>query len=147
MIQYLVTQREKIAALVKEVDEINTGITSEFVEAQDSVETAIGNAVSTADESYDDLDPNIRQVFEDGMPAMHDIKGSRRVELEKGISELHADRAEIEDRDAAELDDLATQNPALNEREEALKAQATQRSCTSRSSVTTIPASPMAMLL
>jgi len=126
MIQYLVTQREKIAALVKEIDEINAGVTSEFVEAQDSVETAIGNAVSIADENYDDLDPETRKVFEDGMPAMHDIKGSRRVELEKGISELHADRAEIEDRDASELDDLATQNPALNEREEALKAQGAQ---------------------
>jgi len=123
MIIYFQHQCEKVDALVKEIDEINTGVTSEFVEAQDNVETAVNAAVAVADSHYAALAAALEGTLDAAMPAMRDVKGSRRVELEKLISELLEDRKEIEDKDAGEIEELGETNPALNEREEMLKAQ------------------------
>lgn len=123
MIIYFQHQCEKVDALVTEIDEINTGVTSEFVEAQDNVETAVNAAVAAADSQYAALAPALGGTLDAAMPAMRDVKGSRRVEVEKLISELLEDRKEIEDKDAAELEELGNANPLLNKREEMLKAQ------------------------
>jgi len=123
MIGYFDEQMGKTRRLLEEIDEINTGITSEFVEAQDNVETAINNAVNLADEHYAEVGPPLKDAVEQALPAMHDIKGSRRVELEHLISDLYEERKKLEDEDAAQIAQLAEANPHLNEREEQLKAQ------------------------
>jgi myosin heavy subunit len=121
MIAYFAEQHEKINRLIAEIDEINQGITAEYVEAQDETESAIANAVSLANDHLAELDPSVRGALEARLPAMREAKTARRAELEKSLSDLQADRAEIEQKDTAELDKLAEENPNLNEREEILK--------------------------
>ncbi len=123
MIQYFHSQEAKIDRLMQEIDEINQGVTTALVEAQDGIETALSAAVLGADEQRDAVAPWLKQALEAGLPAMRDVKGSRRVELEKTISELYTQRTNIEQQEQQELDALAQANPALNAREEELKAQ------------------------
>jgi len=126
MIEYFQSQEAKIDRLVQEIDEINQGVTTALVEAQDGIENALSAAVLTADEQRDALAPWLKQALEAGLPAMRDTKGSRRVELEKTISDLYTQRTEIEKQEQRELDALAQANPALNAREEELKQQRAQ---------------------
>jgi hypothetical protein len=126
MIRYFQSQEAKIERLVKEIDEINQGITTALVEAQDGVENAVSSAVMVADDAREQLAPWLRQVLDAGLPAMRDVKGSRRVELEKTLSDLYGQRAQIEKQEQDELDKLAQTNPTLNAREEELKKQAAE---------------------
>jgi len=121
MIAYFVEQQEKIKRLTAEIDEINQGITTELVEAQDHVETAVANAGSVADQRLADLDPSIREPIEAQLPAMREAKTARKAELEQQIGDLEKARGEIEQQDAHEMAQLAQDNPNLNEREEILK--------------------------
>jgi hypothetical protein len=123
MIAYFKSQEAKIDRLVQEIDEINQGVTAALVEAQDEIENALSAAVSVADEQRDAVAPWLKQALAAGLPAMRDVKGSRRVELEKTISDLYNQRTEIEKQEQQQLDALAQANPALNAREEELKQQ------------------------
>jgi len=123
MISYFEEQEEKIQRLVAEIDEINQGITSELVEAEDQRETAVAAAVSVADEGHDELAPWFREAVEAALPEMREAKTARRAELEKLISGLYEQRTEIEDQDAQKVEELAKANPQLNAREEELKQQ------------------------
>jgi hypothetical protein len=126
MISYFEEQEGKIQQLVAEIDEINQGITSELVEAEDQVETAVATAVSVADEQYDSLALWVVEAVEASLPAIQEAKTARRAELEKLISDLYGQRAEIEQQDAQTMDELAQANPQLNAREEELKQQRTE---------------------
>jgi chromosome segregation ATPase len=121
MIAYFVEQQGKIDQLLAETDEINQGVTAELVEAQDRTEAAFASAVALADDAFPGLDAALRQTIEARLPTMREEQTQLRADLEQLIGQLEEDRAEIEQKDAAESAQLATDNPNLNEREEILK--------------------------
>jgi hypothetical protein len=121
MIAYFTEQQDKINRLLAEVDEINQGITSELVEAQDRTETAIAGAVAIADDQFGGLDPALREAVEARLPGLREEKTALRSDLEQLIGQTEEDRTEIEQKEAAEATRLGADNPNLNEREEILK--------------------------
>ncbi|MBM3498412.1 MAG: hypothetical protein FJX74_07040 [Armatimonadetes bacterium] len=121
MIAYFVEQRGKIDGLLAEIDEINQGITSELVEAQDRTETAVSAAVAIAADASERLDPALRQTVDTRLPGMREERTALRSDLEQALGQLEEDRTEIEAKDAAEAAQLTIDNPNLNEREEILK--------------------------
>ncbi|MBM3472351.1 MAG: hypothetical protein FJX75_03635 [Armatimonadetes bacterium] len=123
MIAYFVEQQDKIKRVMAEVDEINQGITSELVEAQDRTEAAVADAVAIAHDGFGGLDVSARDSIEATLAATREAKTARRAELGKLIADLQTDRSEIEQKDTDESEKLAQENPTLNAGEEILKTK------------------------
>lgn len=126
LIAYLDANREKIARLRQEVDEIHAGFSSEFAESREAWESDLAAAVGLARQRYGETDPALREAVEQRLPDVRQRKAQRLQEARDRLVQLEAERDSIEQDSVETTEALKATNPKLDAREEHLKQRLAQ---------------------
>lgn len=123
MIQYIDENCEQIKVLTGEIAEIQHEFEAHFVQAQQRYENAKATAVAWVEEHGWKQPGWLMTAVEQRLPAVREQEQKRLAELQKQLADLQTQQAGIEQENDAVMEQLRTQNPALDAREEELKQQ------------------------
>ncbi|MEI6501824.1 MAG: hypothetical protein WCP21_12455 [Armatimonadota bacterium] len=126
MAYYMDSKVKRIAALVKEIEEVQHEFETRFMQSQQRYDNA-RTAARVWVEAHDWKQPAwLGEAVEKALPPMRDRKRVRIAELKQQLSDLTTQRQGIEQQNDATMGQIKTQNPQLNAREEELKQQETE---------------------
>ena len=124
MVAYLDSQREHIAAVVAEMDECQKAFTTQLVAVEQRADDAQTEVLAELETGLASAADWLKADLAKRLPDIQAAKTKRRDELQAQIKGLTDQRAEVEKQSAAEREEMQRVNPALNQREEELKAEA-----------------------
>ena len=123
LLAWLWSQQEKAKRVCSEVEQVQRAFTTRLVDLQQRQEDAEVCFVAGIEAGSAGRAEWVTARLEERLPEAR-AAGAKRLEEVRGrVKQLEAERAEIEQKSAAELADLAAQNPSLNAREEELKVE------------------------
>ena len=124
MVAYLDSQRQHIAAVVAEMEECQKAFTTQLVGVQQRADDAQTEVLAALEPSLDSAADWLKADLAKRLPDVQAAKTKRRDELQAQITDLTAQRVDVEKQSADEREQMQRVNPALNQREEELKAEA-----------------------
>ncbi|HET89692.1 MAG TPA: hypothetical protein ENN99_02990 [Chloroflexi bacterium] len=123
--RYITDQIERIGAMRREVEEIQVGFNSAYVEWKAQHDATLERLTETMVERWDELGPDLQTRIEAHIPQERETAAQRREELrETLIPETQAEADLVLQEGQALTHKLRQLNPKLDRREEELKAQA-----------------------
>jgi len=121
---FLADNRRKINAVGREVEEIQVGFNSAYVEFKADHDARLARLTETLFEKLDTLGPELRALIDERAVEERRLLDERRKELrEKLIPQTQAEADAVLAQAQEQVKTLRQLNPKLNEREEAYKAQ------------------------
>ncbi len=122
--QFLTSNVDQIGQVHQEVEEIQVGFNSAYVEWKAQHDATLEQLVETVTTQLEEIGPDLRARIEEGIAGEQTLIDQRRQELEeKHIPETQAE-ADQALADGQEISDRVRQeNPRLDQREEELKAR------------------------
>ena len=126
MIEYMAANCDKIKALTAEIAEVQHEFEGHFVQAQQRYGNAKAAVTAWAEAQGPGQPAWLRQALAQRQEAVCERERKRMAELQKQLTELLAQQAGIERENDDLMQQLRTQNPALDAREEELKRQEEQ---------------------
>jgi chromosome segregation ATPase len=122
--RYLTEVVDKISAVRKEVEEIQVGFNSAYVEWRAEHDVTLGRLTEALADKLDEVGPGLAELVQERLVDERRIADERRQELrDKLIPETQAEADEALDDGGRLTKKLRQLNPRLDEREEKLKAQ------------------------
>jgi hypothetical protein len=123
---FLSDNRRKINAVGREVEEIQVGFNSAYVEFKADHDAQLARLTETLFEKLDDLGPELQTLIDQRAVEERRLLAARRTELrEKLIPQTQAEADAVLAQAQEQTKALRQLNPRLDEREEAYKAQRT----------------------
>jgi len=126
MIGFLDGNGAQIAALVKEIEEIQREFDTQLVKTTQRFEDAKAAVVAIVEDGGWSGPDWLVQEINERLPTLREAKKKRLEEVNAELDTLTTQRDEIEQESTSATDSLKEANPRLNEREEELKAAQTQ---------------------
>ena len=121
---FLADNRRKINAVGREVEEIQVGFNSVYVEFKADHDAQLASLTETLFEKLDNLGPELRALIDQRAVEEHRLLAERRTELrEKLTPQTQAEADAVLAQAQEQVKTLRQLNPRLDEREEAYKAQ------------------------
>jgi hypothetical protein len=122
--QYIEDNVRQIDAARKEMEEIQTGFNSKYVEWKANHDAVLERLVETVLDRLDEIGPDLKGRIEERVGEEQRVIAERRQELRDTLipkTQADADTALKEGQSIVEM--MREENPRLNEKEEALKAK------------------------
>ena len=119
---FLLENRRKINAVGREVEEIQVGFNSAYVEFKANHDAQLASLTETMFEKLDSLGPDLRTLIDERAVEERRLLAERRAELrEKLIPQTQTEADEVLAQAQEQTKSLRQLNPQLNEREEVYK--------------------------
>jgi hypothetical protein len=124
--EYITDNVDKIAAVRREMEEIQVGFNSAYVEWKAPHDATLERLVESVTARLDEVGPDLHARIEERMTEEHRVIAERRQQLREELIPNTQTEADLTLRQGQELTDKLRQlNPRLDQREEELKAQGT----------------------
>ncbi len=121
---FLLENRRKINAVGREVEEIQVGFNSAYVEFKAQHDAQLASLTETLFEKLDSLGPDLRTLIDERAVEERRLLAERRAELRESlIPQTQAEADEVLAQAQEQTRSLRQLNPKLDEREETYKAQ------------------------
>jgi DNA repair exonuclease SbcCD ATPase subunit len=123
LLAWLWSRQEKAKSVCTEVEQVQRAFTTRLVDMQQRLDDAEVCFVAGIGSSGAGPEQWVSARLEERLPETRTAKTQRLEEVRARLQQLEAERTEIEQKSAVEIEGLAKENPALNAREEELKAE------------------------
>jgi predicted nuclease with TOPRIM domain len=121
---FLSDNRRKVNAVGREVEEIQVGFNSAYVEFKADHDARLASLTETLFEQLDNVGPELRALIDERAVEERRLLAERRMELRENlIPQTQAEADAVLAQAQEQVKALRQLNPRLNEREEAYKAQ------------------------